>query len=582
MRIVFEGFELQVRERETLGRVLSFDTQNNMIEMNKTEVTFWGRNTLEKIGGFIDQYSRAYPMPADLISRIGENYKCYIHFVASQRSDSEIKGRIELRGSGSHFFNMADGFSFQYLESKGFIPESFAVKVKYQVFPNTTRAESFAIIFSGVILVIQFVQATFELVKLVADFLDILGTGLLTAIAKAVAILVYFATVLIALIQFGIQVRNTYAPPLRQMYSTPLYTLLQKAAIGMGFTLQSTALAALSPNLQLNFINKSVEGKSIFRLFEYEDPDTIYNTWYPREGDSFGNIGGASVVGQAFRDVARWFNLTIRVFNNTIRIEPEAFFATSPSITIPEFLPDQEKTQDSFTYNSNPDKVWQAKVLRYPEDPQDIHSSDIVRNSFNEKRAEFINTYPDTPDAYIKPEADLKGYNEVIAPWSLIKRKDDLFRLEKLIKNIVLEPLDALTGIFGGGTNYAATFTAERVGISVIENLYFQNTRVFWNAGNNKQPVNYMDYLNTEKVYNDYHLPLEPAAASAVVRRMRIPYYAGNFGALNANNFVQTQSGKTIKIISIDYSDEWDTNFAEVEYQESDNSMDNVRVVTIE
>jgi hypothetical protein len=62
---------------------------------------------------------------------------------------------------------------------------------------------------------------------------------------------------------------------------------------------------------------------------------------------------------------------------------------------------------------------------------------------------------------------------------------------------------------------------------------------------------------------------------------MTIPYYAGNFAQLSANNFVQTQSGKTIKIVKIDHSDEWDANSANVDYQEKDNSMDNVEVISL-
>jgi len=575
MKIVFENIVLEIREREKLGRVLSFDTRENRIEINQTEVTFYGRSTLKIINNFIDQYSRAHPMPASLISRIGETYGCYIHFVSSFISDTEIKGRVEMRGSGSHFFNVANGVSFQYLNSKGFLPESISTKIKYQIFPNTTRAEHFAIIFTGIILTIQLIQATLELAKLIADFLDVVGTGLLTAIAKAIAVAIYFATALLAFIQYGIQVRNTYAPPLRRMYSTPLYTLLQKACEGIGFTFESFALSEMSPELQMIFINKYVAGKSIFKFFEYEDADTIYNSWFPREGDSF------SILGDAINKVARWFNLTVRCFNNTVRMEKESFFETSTTITIAEFLSGQEKTQDQKTFNTNPDRVWQAKTLRYPEDQSDIHSKDITRNEFNEKRAEFINTYPDTPDAYIKADQDLAGYSDFFAPWSLIRRKEELFRLEKLIKNLVLQPIDAITGIFGGGTNYASTFTAERVGIAVIENLYFTNTRVFWNEGNGKQPSNFMDYLNTQKVYNDFHLELEPANASAVVRSMTIPYYSGNFAQLSANNFVKTQSGKTIKIVKIDYSDEWDENSARIDYQEKDDSMDNVKVVSI-
>ncbi|MFM7859573.1 MAG: hypothetical protein ACKO96_48520, partial [Flammeovirgaceae bacterium] len=135
--------------------------------------------------------------------------------------------------------------------------------------------------------------------------------------------------------------------------------------------------------------------------------------------------------------------------------------------------------------------------------------------------------------------------------------------------------------VFGSGTNYASTFTNDRIGVAVIENTYFSQTRVFWNDGNGKQPSNFMDFLSTDKVYNDFHVPLEPANASAVVRSMKIPFYAGNFSQLIANNYVQLQSGKSVKIVKLEYDDEWDSNLATVEYEEPDNSMDNVRVVNV-
>ncbi|MFM7850608.1 MAG: hypothetical protein ACKO96_01515, partial [Flammeovirgaceae bacterium] len=124
MRVEFEGFILEVAEGQRLNRILSFDVQSNNIEISPVDVTFTGRDTWKKIYSFIDTYSRAHPMPAEIISRIGEVHNCYIHFVSSNVTDYTISGRIELRGSGNHFFNIANGVTFQYLAGKGLLTNS--------------------------------------------------------------------------------------------------------------------------------------------------------------------------------------------------------------------------------------------------------------------------------------------------------------------------------------------------------------------------------------------------------------------------------------------------------------------------
>ena len=568
MKYYIDGEQVVPREWTGIGQVREFIDSNNQITLTNTNVKFYGRARQIIYEWVYQRYGRFHNIPMTAESVTGELFDLYLDIVNNlEFTDTDVSTVIALRKASNHFFEAANNLTFEVINNAGLLPTF--TSVPYQIMPTTTRLERIVLIGQTLVMLIQLIQAAYELAKLIADALDVVGTGVLTAIAKAIAYAAWVVGLLVIIIQQGKELRQIYLPPVRNLKSKSDYDLIAAGCEYLGFTFVSNFVSARR-QIETLPVTEYKEGKSIFKVFEFEMPNTVFNSGYPRAGDSI------QVLMQLIQWWLDFFNLEIKVFNGVVRIETPEFFAQNTSVVLESALPDQDEVQDKWRYNNGDNRMWRRKFLAWASDPQDVHTRDMAVYNVAEYLTENINIAPSCKDLAV-----IKGFSDVTAPFALLKRKDELLPIEKIIYNF-FKLIDKVANVFGGNSNLAADFQDTHIGIGIISQQYFGVTKKIWNAGNGKQPVDYQAVkFNTDYIYNERHKSLEVGPSNAKWKDMRVPMHPQTFQALQSNNYAFLDTGERVKVLSCKYFEEDDHRYAEITVQLEDSSGFNVKTVKI-
>lgn len=568
MRYFIQGEEITPRDWTNIGQVREFVDSDNQIKLTTNSVKLTGRGREIVYKWVYEDYGRFLNIPIEVMPKNGPVIPMYLDIVNSlQFTDTDVTSNIVIRKSSNHFFEAANNLTFELLHAKGLLTNF--TKVPYQIFAVTTRLERLVLIANTIVMAIQLVNAVFELAKLIADALDVVGTGVLTAIAKAVAYAAWVIGLLFVIIQQAQELRNIYAPPVRYLRSKSDYDLIAAGCQYLGFTFQSDFIAARR-QIETLPVTEFQPGKSIFELFEFEMPNVIFNKGYPRAGDTVPTL----------LPLINWwlefYNLEIKVYNGIVRIETPEFFAQTANVTLETALPDQEGVQDAWRYNNGENRVWRRKFLSWSNDPQDVHTQDNSVYNVAEYLTQNILIPPGCEDLSV-----IRGFSNLEAPFALLQRKGSLFPLEKLIFNF-FTLLDKVANAFGGNSHLASNFADPRIGIGVISGQYFGITKKIWNAGNGKQPGDYRAIkFNTDVIYEQRHKSLEVKVANSKWRDMRVPMHDETFNILQSNNYAFLDTGEQVKVLSCTYFEEDDHRYANVTLQQEDDSGFNLETIKI-
>jgi hypothetical protein len=114
--------------------------------------------------------------------------------------------------------------------------------------------------------------------------------------------------------------------------------------------------------------------------------------------------------------------------------------------------------------------------------------------------------------------------------------------------------VDAVTGIFGGGTSYA-TQIGERKDCMQVSQMYWSTTKLLY-AINGKQPAYYMDFMSAKALWNQYHKINEiQLNAWKVKNDVRIRLRAIEFVNLLDNNWIEID-GQLCEVLNCEWYDE--------------------------
>lgn len=562
------GEQISIKDWTSIGQVRQFVESDNQITLTASSVRLTGR-AFKIVDDFIIKYGREINVPVEGVSQSGETYQFYLD-IKNQLERSTlpyIQTAIQVRKSSTHFFEAAGNLSFEVVNNAGLLT-NFTL-VPYQIFPVTTALMRLVLIGQTTLMAIQLINAIFELGKLIAAALDIVGTGVLTALAEALAYAAWVVGLLAILYAQGQELRRLLAPPIRNLKAMSDYRLLQAACQYLGFAFESNFM------YERRFIEtvpvpEQQPGKSMFKLFEFELADVIFNKGYPRAGDTV----------RTPLEIINWwnefYNTETKVFNGIVRIETPEYFAQTADVTLESQLTDQDNVCDVWRYNNDPKRTWRRKFIGWANDPQDVHTQDIA--SYNV--AEYLNRNKLVP-AGCEDLAIMNGFSNLESPFALMRRKDELFPLEKLIHQF-FETLDSVSNFLGGSSDLANEYLDSHVGVNIISGQFFGVTKKIWNEGDGKQPADYLDVkFNTDVIYEDRHKPLEFAKSNCRWQEMRVPMHPETFQALQANNYAQLDTGESVKIIDCKFYEELDHRYADIVYQASDPSGFNVETVKI-
>ena len=136
--------------------------------------------------------------------------------------------------------------------------------------------------------------------------------------------------------------------------------------------------------------------------------------------------------------------------------------------------------------------------------------------------------------------------------------------------------IDAVTGLFGGGTSYA-TQIGERKDCMQISQMFFGTTKLLYTV-NGKQPSNYMDYISAKALWEKYHYINQiQLNAWRIKNQVRVRLKASDFVTLLDNNYIEME-GDICEVLSCEWMDE--KSNAVITYRKPDNYATG-KVVTV-
>lgn len=524
------------RNIDDLGVIKDFRLETERVSLDFTDLVLVNEDYQRVFDWIYSQQGRFENIPAQIESGIGNVYPHYLDLKTAKWTNNQVTIGIQSRKGTDHFREDAENLVWKVVYDDGFLTDADAREVPYIIVPKNIKMERAITIVTTISLLDQFNRALFEIQKLIADGLDVVGTGVLTAVAKAVALAVHFALVVVALIQSFTRLKELYYPTLRFLNAISDYDLIKAGCEKLGYTFQSNELFQ-NRNICTMGRPLAQEGKSFLTFLQNEVTSTFFNLPYPTSEDSCPTLW--SLINH-YRENYDW---KLFVYDGVVTFEPESFFQNNAGITIKPTYSDQDnrEPQKEF-YNED---IFGRRYLTWATDFSDVHSPD----SSLDARAEYINTSqnPINPDL-----VNLTGLDERRLNFALAGRKDGLTRIEQLILS-VFQFVDAVINLFGGNSDFASA-VENRDGIMMIESEYFEVTKKLYLQQYNgvwKQPGDYQEILSADAIVENYLTEFQ----SKIVEQYEIPFTWEKFNALLQNNFVNLPDGTVVEVLDIDWKD---------------------------
>ena len=167
----------------------------------------------------------------------------------------------------------------------------------------------------------------------------------------------------------------------------------------------------------------------------------------------------------------------------------------------------------------------------------------------------------------------IKGLNEVTIPFALAARKEKLSTIELLAKGF-FTLVDGVTGIFGGGTNFAPQI-GERKRAMKISQQYFSTTKVLYAkpsqfvSGSLVQSESFSANCSAHALWLKYHYINQIQDYEFIIKEnCRVRLSSQDFVTLLNNNFADID-GVVSEILKIEWIDE--KSFAQITFRQPSN-----------
>lgn len=495
MRHFLNEIEITPRNREAIGVVSDFTDNPEVLKVNVDTIVL-PRESYDIVKNHINTIGLFEGIPYRVQMANGISLDYYVDLTSSPVFRSyECELKIKRRRANDNFFDNANGTSFELLLAKGVVFPTF--KVPYLIIKDN-QAE-LAIMLA--IALYNMVQATVDSIQSlsttisegVGAFTPSVGaTGPVINVGTIVAYflnitfqVIYIASLLIAITEMSARLFELIFPKVRNLLGCKVKDLIEKGCNYLGFTLDSTLLD--TENWTVLPVPLVRARKGIFKFIP-DDLIAPFNKGVPSSSDT------VSTLGSLIKAVEDTFNARTKVINGVVQIERRDYWDATAINNIVPAMVIQADRQDEFSYNA--EDVWKRYYIHYNLDQMDLNTMDELYDIHD---AEY-STEPVT--VFNADLVTIKGLNDVAPPFALGQRKDALNWVEKIAKGL-FEVIDALTGVFGGGTNLVGKIEA-RIGVLVISQNFFSVTKLLYTI-NGKQPVNFKDIVSAKGLWNKYH-----------------------------------------------------------------------------
>lgn len=559
MRHFLNDIEITPRNRTDIGIESNF-TGNPQVLSLSTDSVILPREAFKLVMTHLSVSGLFEGMPYRVELSSGVTIEYYVDFLDGfkvRKYDVEVK--LKRRKGYDDFKEKSDGTSWELMLSKGVVFNTMNVPY-FLISPNAVE-QAVPLILCGYIMtkelidagkavgdsIVELVQALTPNLGFVSiDFGDVLSLAL-----KTIARILVFALILVAVVDMATQLFFILFPPKRNFKASTFKELLTKGCSYLGYTFESTIFDT-EPNWTCLPVPLMKNRDSIFDV----RPElwlTPFNKGVPSASDT------TPTLGQFIDAMEMMFNAKTKVINGVVRLERWDYWSTLVSALLSPALNLQGSRDEEYSYNT--DDVWKRYYIKYALDYNDLHTLDGVM--YDNHDCELSTEPLGVTNADL---VSIKGLNQVDIPFAMGARKSKLTWVEELAK-IMMTLVDKVTGVFGGGTNYAQQI-GDRKDCLKISQQYFSVTKALYGP-NGKQSSNFLDIVSAKSLWQRYHSINAINVNGWIIKEnARIRISSQDFVILLENNFADID-GQISEILSIKYIDE--KAYAEVTYRTKSN-----------
>lgn len=566
MRHFLNNIEIAPRNLQDIGVISDFTERENVLSLNVDKIIL-PREAKSIIDTHIQTQGIFEGIPYRIEMEGGINLDYYVDLIeGAEYRQYETEVKIFKRLGKDSFMSKANGSSFESLVARGVVYNLDTIK--YVIVPENQIELGVTLSVTAFSLTKELIDAAerlaYSIIEVIqaytpnAGFVSVDTGDIIAMWLKLAARIIYVAALLVALVNLGKKIFELIFPTVREYLGCKVKELISKSCIYWGYSLQSTLLDSL-PGLCLLPVPIQKQKKSIFDFIQ-NDLTTSFTKGYPTSQDT------TSSVGELITAIEDMFNARTRVNNGVVEIERRDYWQNQSSIDLVPALALQDKRQSSYSYNT--EDIWKRYYIHYQLDFSDIHTIDEPDFYDAEYSTEALNVV--NPDLI-----NIKGLHDVNIPFAMGSRKEDYNFTEKAAL-IVFETIDQVTGILGGGTNFANK-VEDRLGVLEISQQFFSITKMLYIIGP-KQPTNYDLFISASQLWQGYHsinqIQLNDYKVKSEIRtRIRTE----DFVNLLTNNYANI-NGVMCEILNMEWIDE--KSFAIITYKEPDDYASN-KVTTI-
>lgn len=547
MKHFLTDIEINPRNRESIGIKSNFTGNPNELQLT-TDSLILPREGMQLVLNHVQTTGLFEGIPYRVEVEPGVEIQYYIDLTENfSIRQNEVEVKIKKRKGFDNFKERAEGTTFELMVSKGVNFETF--EIPYFVIQDDQLTKGITLLVSTYIMTREVIDAgkeLFESTKVLIKAFTPVGApipgpdwgAIIIASIDFLFKLTYFALILVALTTLLIKLFVLVFPPKRNLLGCKFKELAKKSCEYLGFNFQSSILDT-ETGLTMLPVPLIKKRKKIFENL----PDEFFapfNKGIPTSSDVVQTIYGF------FESLELMFNAKIRVFNDTVFLERRDFWQNLTTAQILPALNLQAERDGEYSFNTP--EIWKRYYIYYAVDFTDTHSIDGDVYDFNSVE------YSTEPVNVINNDlVSIKGLNEVQIPYALGSRKGKLNWVEVIGKGF-FEVVDAVTSIFGGGTNYAGQI-GERKDCLQISSNYFSITKILWTV-NGKQPADYLQIIDANALWQKYHYINQIQLNGWIIKQnARVNLTGNDFVQILNNNFV-TINGLDCEILEIEYFDE--------------------------
>ena len=438
---------------------------------------------------------------------------------------------------------LLEPLDYGYLRSLNVITKSDYVDVEYVVSPTDQAVATITTLITIYLLSKQLADTIEKLATSVATISGITASGLtggigaaIYAVAVAIAQAAYAATLLILIIDFGIDLFNIVVQPTRIHKGISLKTLLEKACSFIGFTLETT-IEDLE-NLVYLPSNISVDTFGLKNVFTRV---ATISEGIPNVTD----IGYTCT--QMFQLARQLFNGRFAIQGNTVQFHTEIspFWVSQSGWE----KPNSRKDEENFSFRYNTDEIKSSILIQFQTDIRDIYTIENYRGTSFQILTDAINVR--NPMNKV-----VKNLDRVDIPIALGNRKNSLTGFEEGLQSVA-NLFDRVAGIFGGNPNLARRIQ-NKVGVLQVSDNNHTVPKLLWMNGN-RLPSNHRDLFSAKTLWEKYHVYKSFVQNNFQMQRLYyenevIPFGLSDFVTLLNNSYFRDQNGAVGKITNLEWN----------------------------